>query len=193
MTNDARIKISKEFNDLNSETDIFLPKVRKLRSDGASLSEVYRSKKEDVWGKILHQQLIEEEQKNYEKQRHKEQLDALYGAKLKEQIVNKQHIDASQQHSGDFMVNATGGTVRINYYYFIHLYVSFFRYSFVNCFLFFLFQFFSLKWEQFEARNRERETLRALKHTEVNISIYYYYHYYYYSFHFSLRKNIVCK
>eukprot|EP00604_Paraphysomonas_vestita_P000509 CAMPEP_0174826270 /NCGR_PEP_ID=MMETSP1107-20130205/43753_1 /TAXON_ID=36770 /ORGANISM="Paraphysomonas vestita, Strain GFlagA" /LENGTH=191 /DNA_ID=CAMNT_0016059035 /DNA_START=477 /DNA_END=1049 /DNA_ORIENTATION=- len=131
MTNDARIKISKQYGDLNTDNDIFLPKVRKLRPDGASLGDVYRSKKEDVWGKILHEQLVEEEQKNYEKLKKKEHMDSVYGIKLKEQIILKRQMDTTQNHSGDFMANATGGT-----------------------------------WEQFEARNRERETLRATKHAE---------------------------
>lgn len=129
MTNEARIKISKQYGDLNTDTDIFLPKVRKLRPDGASLGDVYRSKKEDVWGKILREQLHEEEQKNLEKVKQKELMDATYGIKLREQVQYKRQFDASQNHSGDFMVNATGGTVSF-FLFFVFLFLLLFIHSF---------------------------------------------------------------
>lgn len=111
MTNDARIRISQQFKDLNTDTDIFLPKVRKLRPDGASLSDVYRSKREDMWGKIVREQYREDEIMNKQKQKQKEIADSTYGTKLKEQIDLKHQLEANQQHQGDFMVTAKGGTV----------------------------------------------------------------------------------
>jgi hypothetical protein len=59
MTIEARAQSLNNPIDITDD-DIFLPKVRKLRPDGASLSAVYKSKKEDIWGKILQQQLREE-------------------------------------------------------------------------------------------------------------------------------------
>jgi hypothetical protein len=111
MTNEARIQITKQFKDLSTDTDIFLPKVRKLRPDGASLAEVYRSKQQDMWGKIAREQLHEEEEANQKKHRAKELSDSTYGVRLKEQIQHKQQMEANQQHHGDFMVNAKGGSV----------------------------------------------------------------------------------
>lgn len=119
MTNDARIRISQQFKDLNTDTDIFLPKVRKLRPDGASLADVYRSKREDMWGKIVREQYREEEIMNKQKQKEKEIADSTYGAKLKAQIDLKHQLEANQHHQGDFMVTAQGGTVRMS-----HIYVS---------------------------------------------------------------------
>jgi hypothetical protein len=37
-----------------------MPKVEKLRPDGASLADVYHSKQEDTWAKILHGQIAQE-------------------------------------------------------------------------------------------------------------------------------------
>jgi hypothetical protein len=115
MTNEARIHITKQFKDLSTDdTDIFLPKVRKLRPDGASLAEVYRSKQQDVWGKIAREQLHEEEENNQKKHRAKELADSTYGARLREQIQQKHLMEANQHHHGDFMVNAKGGTVGVS-------------------------------------------------------------------------------
>ena len=38
----------------------FMPKVTKLRADGASLHDIYLSKKQDFWGKIIKAQFKEE-------------------------------------------------------------------------------------------------------------------------------------
>lgn len=40
--------------------DFFMPKKSIQRSDGATLSDIYNSKREDSWGKILKAQLAEE-------------------------------------------------------------------------------------------------------------------------------------
>lgn len=42
---------------LTLDENRYMPKGSILRSDGASLSEVYRAKKEDAWGKIIKTQL----------------------------------------------------------------------------------------------------------------------------------------
>jgi hypothetical protein len=58
MTNEALSKSTSSQIDFGENR--FLPKVKKVRPDGATLTDVYRSKKEDIWGKILHQQILEE-------------------------------------------------------------------------------------------------------------------------------------
>jgi hypothetical protein len=40
--------------------NFFMPKKQILRSDGASLSDIYNSKKADSWGRILKAQIQEE-------------------------------------------------------------------------------------------------------------------------------------
>ena len=62
MTNEAAANLSNTLSTTSMDLDEnrFLPKVKKVRPDGATLTEVYQSKKEDVWGKILQAQLLEE-------------------------------------------------------------------------------------------------------------------------------------
>jgi hypothetical protein len=40
--------------------NFFMPKKKILRADGASLFDVYRSKKDDTWGKIIKAQYLED-------------------------------------------------------------------------------------------------------------------------------------
>ncbi len=56
----------------------FMPKVKIIRPDGASLRDVYESKRQDIWAKILHEQVIEEEQSNIIKKGEKIEADAEY-------------------------------------------------------------------------------------------------------------------
>jgi hypothetical protein len=49
-----------EIPDIEITDNFFMPKKQILRSDGASLSDIYSSKKEDSWGKILKAQIAEE-------------------------------------------------------------------------------------------------------------------------------------
>jgi hypothetical protein len=85
-----------------------MPKVRKLRPDGATLSQVYESKREDVWGKILKEQILEEEKTNMEKKIRKEMADANYGKALRQQLQERDAIDRSQVDRGDVMAKASG-------------------------------------------------------------------------------------
>jgi len=110
MTNEALARTAKQDIRVDDRSDIFLPKVRKVRPDGATLADVYRSKKEDVWGKILREQIAEEERNNIRKRAEKEAADAAYGEKLREQLAIKSHLERTQVFGGDVMANSTGGT-----------------------------------------------------------------------------------
>jgi hypothetical protein len=49
-----------EIPNIEITDNFFMPKKKILRSDGASLSDIYDSKKKDSWGKILKAQIAEE-------------------------------------------------------------------------------------------------------------------------------------
>lgn len=91
-----------------SQVDIFMPKVRKLRPDGASLSQVYESKREDVWGKILKEQIVEEDRNNLEKKVRKEVADANYGRALRQQLREREAIDKAFVDRGEVMAKSSG-------------------------------------------------------------------------------------
>ncbi|CAE7542327.1 unnamed protein product, partial [Symbiodinium microadriaticum] len=111
MTIEASANLSKTAsNSIDFDENRFLPKVKKVRPDGATLTDVYMSKKEDIWGKILREQIIEEDRMNSEKRRNKERADAEYGRLLSEQVVTKDRIDATVVHPGDALMNSKGGT-----------------------------------------------------------------------------------
>lgn len=85
-----------------------MPKVRKLRPDGASLSQVYESKREDVWGKILKEQILEEDKVNMEKKVRKDLADANYGKSLRQQRKDRDAIDRSFVDRGEVMTKSKG-------------------------------------------------------------------------------------
>ena len=45
---------------LNDDENRYMPKVSLLRPDGSSLTDIYSSKRADVWAKIMKAQLAEE-------------------------------------------------------------------------------------------------------------------------------------
>ena len=51
------------------DENYFMPKVRLQRPDGASLIDVYNSKRNDTWSKILKAQLREEEDETNRKKK----------------------------------------------------------------------------------------------------------------------------
>jgi hypothetical protein len=64
MTVEAMLK-TKKFNATNTvgvadDANYFMPKIQKLRPDGASLTDVYASKRQDLWGQIIRAQVIED-------------------------------------------------------------------------------------------------------------------------------------
>lgn len=85
-----------------------MPKVRKLRPDGATLSQVYESKREDVWGKILKEQIAEEDRINMEKKIRKDLADAEYGRALRQQRKDRDALDNSYVDRGEVMTKSKG-------------------------------------------------------------------------------------
>mmetsp|Transcript_8792 Transcript_8792/g.14980 ORF Transcript_8792/g.14980 Transcript_8792/m.14980 type:complete len:515 (+) Transcript_8792:68-1612(+) len=109
MTNEALARASQiDKANTDDSVDIFMPKVRKLRPDGASLSQVYESKREDVWGKILKEQIVEEDRVNMEKKIRKDLADANYGKALRQQRRDRDAIDRAYVDRGDVMVKSSG-------------------------------------------------------------------------------------
>ena len=81
LTSETLNNISKDasLSRVLEDTNRFMPKVRKYRPDGATLSSIYASKREDSWGKIIKQQLLEEQLQNIDKKIAKDEADQLYG------------------------------------------------------------------------------------------------------------------
>jgi hypothetical protein len=88
-----------------SEENYFMPKKKILRSDGASLFDVYASKREDYWGKILKAQILEEEQQKMAKRNEKHEQDEEYGRLLKRQVEEAEHRkQLMMQSNNDFAI-----------------------------------------------------------------------------------------
>lgn len=61
-----------------SDANYFMPKVQKVRPDGASLTMVYDSKKQDLWGKIIKGQYEADEHDKIVKRKQKEEANDEY-------------------------------------------------------------------------------------------------------------------
>lgn len=86
-TNDFNFNIS-DFN-LN-ENNLFMPIKTILRKDGASLSDVYESKKQDTWGKIIKAQYIEDEYMKKQKKIDRMKYEEDFGVKIKQQLKDNE-------------------------------------------------------------------------------------------------------
>lgn len=64
----------------------FMPKRKILRPDGASLLDIYRSKKDDTWGKIIKAQYLEDELRKVERRKEKDRANEEYATLLKSQL-----------------------------------------------------------------------------------------------------------
>jgi hypothetical protein len=76
---------------LEAASSMFMPKKKILRSDGASLIDIYESKKQDAWGRIIKAQYLADEEAKREKQRQLDQANQDYGRKLREQLDAEEH------------------------------------------------------------------------------------------------------
>ena len=63
---------------VSGDLNYFMPKVQKLRPDGASLTMVYESKQQDLWGKIIKGQYIADEENKIVKRKQKEDANDEY-------------------------------------------------------------------------------------------------------------------
>jgi len=98
--------ILEDLPDIDLDRDnIFMPKKTILRPDGASLFDIYKSKKEDSWGKIIRAQYKEELTENKIKKQQKDEADALYGRLIKKQL-HDEHMaaEALKKSNNDFGV-----------------------------------------------------------------------------------------
>jgi len=68
--------------------DYYMPKVVITRPDGATLMDIYNSKRADTWSLILKTQLKEEEMQKVVDKRKKEEKNETYGRLLKEQLAS---------------------------------------------------------------------------------------------------------
>lgn len=71
--------------DVNDD-NYFMPKVTKFRPDGASLMDVYQSKREDTWSKIIQSQLREDEKRKQQLKEEREKYNEEFGALIKAQM-----------------------------------------------------------------------------------------------------------
>lgn len=71
--------------DVNDD-NYFMPKVTKFRPDGASLMDVYQSKREDTWSKIIQSQLREDEKRKQRLKEEREKYNEEFGALIKAQM-----------------------------------------------------------------------------------------------------------
>ena len=107
---------------MGASTNLFMPHKKILRSDGASLIDVYESKKADTWGQIIKAQyLADEEQKKINLQ-NKHKRDEEYGRKLRDQlreIEEKRQFGMKEESQFAALEDAT-----VSYYLFIYLFAS---------------------------------------------------------------------
>uniref|UniRef100_A0A7S3GV59 Trichohyalin-plectin-homology domain-containing protein n=1 Tax=Spumella elongata TaxID=89044 RepID=A0A7S3GV59_9STRA len=75
-----------EIPNIEITDNFFMPKKQIQRSDGATLSDIYASKKADSWGKILKAQIAEEERMKIVNRRKKEEADKRFGDLLRKQV-----------------------------------------------------------------------------------------------------------
>jgi hypothetical protein len=71
-----------------SVQDFYMPKVTKMMPNGATLMDVYRSKQEDTWSKILKSQLADENRQKAQDKIKAMQANERYGIQLRDQLAD---------------------------------------------------------------------------------------------------------
>jgi hypothetical protein len=96
MTIEAMNKTKKRGNStvigVPDDQNYFMPKVSKLRPDGASLLSIYDSKRQDLWGQIIRAQVVEDEVEKRVKRRQHEVSNSKYSELLTEQVADKEEM-----------------------------------------------------------------------------------------------------
>lgn len=79
----------------------FMPKVSIPRPDGATLTDIYESKKQDTWGMILKAQVKEDEEQKKIKKQQKYKADEEFGVLIKKQIQDNRNavMNATKQNN----------------------------------------------------------------------------------------------
>jgi len=86
MAKTMQSKFASQKSTLKFNDNYFMPKRTIQRPDGATLTEVYLSKKADTWASILKAQLRDEEEEKIVKKQEKFKADEVFGKKLKAQL-----------------------------------------------------------------------------------------------------------
>ncbi len=86
MAKTMQSKFASQKSTLNFNDNYFMPKRTIQRPDGATLTEVYQSKRADTWASILKAQLRDEEEEKIVKRQEKLKADEDFGKKLKAQL-----------------------------------------------------------------------------------------------------------
>ena len=78
-----------------------MPKRTIIRPDGASLLDIYQSKKNDTWGKIIKAQYLEDEEKKVLARREKERANDEYATLLKRQLddIHQQKLNSTNENN----------------------------------------------------------------------------------------------
>mmetsp|Transcript_13745 Transcript_13745/g.30307 ORF Transcript_13745/g.30307 Transcript_13745/m.30307 type:complete len:534 (-) Transcript_13745:226-1827(-) len=97
---------------LEANDNFFMPKREILRSDGASLSDIYNSKRADSWGVILKAQLAEEEREKIRKRTAKNLADKKFGDLLKKQLDDRRQKGADDVVSDAVFAALEGKTAQ---------------------------------------------------------------------------------
>jgi hypothetical protein len=92
MKSNKNGKSSIKFDD-----NYFMPKVTIVRPDGATLSSIYQSKREDTWSHILKAQLRDEEEGKVVKKIQKDKADEQFGNLLKKQLQDNERRMKAQE------------------------------------------------------------------------------------------------
>jgi hypothetical protein len=103
-----------ELNDQN----YFMPKKKIFRADGASLYDIYLSKKQDFWGNILKAQIREDEEHKVQERLARHQANDTYGRLLREQVASiearkhQQHAELYGTSTNNALDDANDATAR---------------------------------------------------------------------------------
>lgn len=80
----------------------FIPKTKLLRSDGASLSDVYNSKRNDTWASILKASVRENTQSEKDEVRSKYEADQKFGRELRAQVASNGERRDDDKELGEY-------------------------------------------------------------------------------------------
>jgi hypothetical protein len=103
-----------ELNDQN----YFMPKKKILRADGASLHDIYLSKTQDFWGKMLKAQTRDYEEQKVQERLARHQVNDTYSRLLREQVAStearkhQQHAELYGTPTNNVLDDANDATAR---------------------------------------------------------------------------------
>lgn len=85
------------------DDNYFMPKRSIQRPDGATLSDVYNSKREDTWGKIIRAQALEDVRKREQDHKDKLMRNEKFGTLLRKQLEdNRRRFEATAKANDNF-------------------------------------------------------------------------------------------